>query len=113
MVIRLLLAHRAEDNPVSSSPHFAAIIIGSLFWVFYAWTTRLVRGERSLAGHRADKLSGTPGHAFANLAFFVFFVACCTSFYKGIRTDPGYIPKPLGDTEVKMASVVVCQHVDC
>ncbi|ORX41281.1 DHHC palmitoyltransferase-domain-containing protein [Kockovaella imperatae] len=86
--MRLLLSHRAEDNPISSSPHFAAIITASLVWVFYAWATRLLRG--------------TPGHAFTNLAFLVCALLCSASFYKAIRTDPGFVPKPSGGSDVKM-----------
>ena len=51
-VMKVLLAHRTEDNPVAASPHFAAIIIGSLVWVFYAWASRLVKGKT--VNHRAD-----------------------------------------------------------
>jgi hypothetical protein len=45
-VMKVVLAHDSNDNPVASSPHFASIIIASMVWVFYAWATRLINGEQ-------------------------------------------------------------------
>jgi len=39
-----------------------------------------------------------------NLAFFVSGVTCAYSLYRGIVTDPGYVPKPVNDSEVKLVS---------
>ncbi|RXK35073.1 palmitoyltransferase AKR1 [Tremella mesenterica] len=89
VVVKVLLAHEPEEGKVSGSPHFAAIIIGSLVWVFYAFVTRLtVR---------------TPGHALAQLGFTLALGACVYNFYKGIVTDPGWVPKAASDGEIKMA----------
>ena len=45
LVLKGLLGHQSEENQLSASPHFAAIIIGSIMWVTYSWITRLIRGE--------------------------------------------------------------------
>lgn len=45
LVMKVLLAHRADDSPIANSPHFSAIIVASLIWVFYAWATRLIKGQ--------------------------------------------------------------------
>jgi hypothetical protein len=61
--LKYLLAHHQEDDRVASSPYFASIIIGSLFWVFWTWATKLLRGEpnSSLAIDRADLPKEHPG----------------------------------------------------
>lgn len=74
---------------MASSPFYAAIITASLFWVFYCFVTRL--------------LTGTPGYLYSQLGFFVSFSLCAFTFYKSIRTDPGFIPKPENDDECKEA----------
>ena len=48
--------------------------------------------------------TATPGHAFADLGFFVSFLVCTWSFYKAIRTDPGFVPRPTSDQETRMVS---------
>jgi palmitoyltransferase len=100
----VLLAHRV-DEPVATAPHFASIIIGSLIWVFYAWATRLVickSGHPCIFLTHRGSLSATPGHALGQLGFFASFAFCTWSFYKAIRTDPGFVPGPEGDSDVKM-----------
>ncbi|ORY23544.1 DHHC palmitoyltransferase-domain-containing protein [Naematelia encephala] len=89
IVLQVLLKHQPDDNRVSASPYFASIIFASLVWVAYGWATRLV--------------TGTPGHAIANLTFLASLIACSWSFYKAIVTDPGFVPKALTDSEIKMA----------
>ncbi|CAD6579436.1 MAG: palmitoyltransferase akr1 [Tremellales sp. Tagirdzhanova-0007] len=89
ITMKVLLGHQPEDNRISASPYFAAIIIGSLVWVFYAWATRLI--------------TGTPGHAWGNLGFLVCGLASGYNLYCAIRADPGYVPKAENDAEVKMS----------
>ncbi|WWC85410.1 uncharacterized protein L201_000273 [Kwoniella dendrophila CBS 6074] len=88
-VTHYLLRHIVSEYKVSSSNHFASIIIASIIWVFYSWATRLV--------------SGTPGHAVANLVFFVSFAGCSYNLFTAIRSDPGFVPLPVNDSEVKEA----------
>ena len=42
--MKVFLGHQPEDNRISASPYFAAIIIASMIWVLFAWMTRLVIG---------------------------------------------------------------------
>ncbi|WRT63294.1 uncharacterized protein IL334_000199 [Kwoniella shivajii] len=88
-VTHYLLRHQTSEYKVSSSNHFASIIIASIVWVSYCWASRLV--------------SGTPGHGFGNLVFFVATSGCSYNLFKSIRTDPGYVPLPVNDSEVKEA----------
>lgn len=48
IVVRVLLRHRPEENRVTSSPYFAAIILASMVWVGWCWATKLVRGKLGL-----------------------------------------------------------------
>ncbi|KAK1921247.1 hypothetical protein DB88DRAFT_94750 [Papiliotrema laurentii] len=89
-VMKVVLAHDSNDNPVASSPHFASIIIASMVWVFYAWATRLI--------------NGTPGHGIADLCFFVSFALCVYHFFKSMCSDPGYISTASSDAEIKYVS---------
>ena len=41
-VVNGLLGHEPPEGGVSASPHFAAIITASIFWVFYTFATRLI-----------------------------------------------------------------------
>ena len=93
MVLKYLLVHRPEEDRVTGSPYFAAIIVASLIWVTYSWATRL--------------LSGTPGYLTTNAIYGISAASCAYNLYKGITTDPGYVPKSLGDSEVKMVSSTV------
>ncbi|WVR03185.1 hypothetical protein IAU60_000176 [Kwoniella sp. DSM 27419] len=88
-LVNYLLAHKASEWKVSASNYFAAIIIASIFWVFWGWATRLA--------------TGTPGHALGSLGFFLSLIGCSYNLYRAIRTDPGYVPKPASDAEVKEA----------
>lgn len=45
VVLKNLLAHRPEEDRVTGSPYFAAIICASLIWVTYCWATRLIQGK--------------------------------------------------------------------
>ncbi|WWC57688.1 uncharacterized protein I303_100222 [Kwoniella dejecticola CBS 10117] len=88
-VTHYLLRHISNEYKVSSSNHFVSIIIASIIWVFYSWATRLA--------------TGTPGHLIVNLAFFISFAGCSYNLYRAIRSDPGYVPLPINDSEVKEA----------
>lgn len=89
---------------MTGSPYFAAIIVASLIWVTYCWATRLIRGQRVLANVLPMLLitAGTPGYLVTNAVFVISLGLCTFNFYKGIVTDPGYVPKADSDTEVKM-----------
>ncbi|KAK4687601.1 hypothetical protein P7C73_g2516, partial [Tremellales sp. Uapishka_1] len=86
---RLLLAHKPFADRVTASPYFAGIITASLFWVAYSWATRIA--------------SGTPGHALENLGFVICILSCSFSLYRAITVDPGFVPKPANDQEIKEA----------
>ena len=88
MVTKHLLVHRPEEDRVTGSPYFSAIIVASLIWVTYSWATRLLRG--------------TPGYLATNTIYILSAVACAYNLYKGITTDPGFVPKAISDTEIKM-----------
>ncbi|OCF34803.1 palmitoyltransferase AKR1 [Kwoniella heveanensis BCC8398] len=88
-VTHYLLRHKASEWKVSASNYFAAIIIASIIWVFWCWATRLA--------------TGTPGYAFGNLAFFLAFAGCSWNLYRSIKADPGFVPKPINDSELKEA----------
>ncbi|TPX68186.1 hypothetical protein SpCBS45565_g03262 [Spizellomyces sp. 'palustris'] len=74
-LIRYLMAgHR---NMVST-PFMTAIPQATLFYVFLVWL----------------KIVPYTGFLYLEHIFFLFlFSICCYSFYKGIVSDPGYIPK--------------------
>ena len=42
-----------------------------------------------------------------NAVYFVSVTLCTYNFYKGISTDPGFVPKAVSDTEIKMVSITV------
>ncbi|WWC67222.1 uncharacterized protein I206_101129 [Kwoniella pini CBS 10737] len=88
-VTHYLLRHISNEYKVSSSNHFVSIIIASIIWVSYSWATRLV--------------TGTPGHLILNLAFFISFTGCSYNLFRAVRSDPGYVPLPVNDSEVKEA----------
>ncbi|WVQ64390.1 uncharacterized protein L199_002556 [Kwoniella botswanensis] len=88
-VTHYLLRHIVSEYKVSSSNHFTSIIIASIIWVFYSWASRLV--------------FGTPGHAFTNLVFWLILAGCSINLFKAIRNDPGFVPLPVNDSEVKEA----------
>jgi hypothetical protein len=88
LVTKHLLVHRPEEDRVTGSPYFSAIIVASLIWVTYSWATRLLRG--------------TPGYLATNTIYILSAVACAYNLYKGITTDPGFVPKSISDTEIKM-----------
>lgn len=80
----------------------------SMFYVGQCWATRLVRtclpslsvSTRFLTG--VDSRSAdTPGHTTLNLVFFISFTTCVWNFYRAITLDPGFVPRPSGDAEVK------------
>jgi palmitoyltransferase len=58
--------------------------------VTYCWATRLLRG--------------TPGYLATNAIYFLSAALCAYNLYKGITTDPGYVPKSVSDSEIKMVS---------
>lgn len=92
---------------MTGSPYFAAIITASLVWVTYCWITRLLRGGLPLCPTKqVSQMTaiGTPGYLATNATFLISLLACTYNFYKGIVTDPGYVPKAESDTEVKMVS---------
>jgi hypothetical protein len=93
VVLKYLLVHRPEEDRVTGSPYFAAIIVASLIWVTYSWATRL--------------LTGTPGYLATNAIYGTSAALCAYNLYRGITTDPGYVPKSLGDSEIKTVSYVV------
>ena len=45
---------------------------------------------------------GTPGHIWANVGFLVSAATAGYHLYQAIKADPGYVPKPTNDSEVKM-----------
>jgi palmitoyltransferase len=89
IVTKILLRHVPKHERIQGSPFYAAIITGSLIWVFYAWASRL-------ATH-------TSGYMWSNISFFVSFVLCAGFFYLAIVTDPGFVPKPETEEETKGA----------
>jgi hypothetical protein len=36
-----------------------------------------------------------------NLVFFVACLTCSAAFYRAITLDPGFVPLPSGDAEIK------------
>lgn len=99
-MVKYLLAHHPEEDRVTGSPYFSAIILASLIWVTYSWATRLLRG--------------TPGYLATNAIYILSATACAYNLYKGITTDPGFVPKAVNDTEIKSVSVEtsVGDHAD-
>lgn len=91
VVTKYLLVHRPEEDRVTGSAYFSAIIVASLIWVTYSWATRLLRD--------------TPGYMATNAIFIVSATGCAYNLYKGITTDPGYVPKSISDTEIKIVSL--------
>lgn len=92
---------------MTGSPYFAAIICASLLWVTYCWITRLIQGKESVSEElwsRTLTLLGTPGYLVTNAVYLVSVTLCTYNFYKGITTDPGFVPKAVSDTEIKMVS---------
>jgi hypothetical protein len=77
-LLQIAVKHLARD--VATSPFFASVIIASLVWVTYCWATRLL---------------GTLASAIYPIAAGV----CVWSFYKSIRTDPGFVD---ADGDAKM-----------
>lgn len=63
ITMRVLLGHQPEDNRLTASPYFAAIIIASLIWVFWAWATRLATGTFCPCGkiYQSDEESRNTG----------------------------------------------------
>lgn len=84
-----LLKHKPAADRITASPYFAAIIAASILWVGYAWATRLALGA--------------PGYLWANVLFFASMIICAISFYKAVRSDPGFVPLPENDGEVREA----------
>ncbi|ELU39941.1 hypothetical protein AG1IA_06029 [Rhizoctonia solani AG-1 IA] len=44
IISRVLLNHQSYSEPLTGSPYFAGIILGSLVWVTWGWATILVHG---------------------------------------------------------------------
>ncbi|KAL5478760.1 AKR1 [Sanghuangporus weigelae] len=87
VVTRVLLNSASYSDGVIQSPYYAGIIFGSLVWVAYCWTTRLV--------HQ------TSHHAFAHLMFALAYGLCVYNFIRSITLDPGTCPKPANDGELR------------
>nr|AFN02852.1 putative palmitoyltransferase [Phakopsora pachyrhizi] len=72
---------------ITSSPYFASIIVGSIFWVLYTWITRL--------------LPNTPGHASLNFLFAFSSFICAYHLLKSITLDPGFVPVARSQDDLK------------
>jgi ABC-type sugar transport system permease subunit len=44
IVTRVLLNHKNYTENLTHSPYFSGIILGTMWWVGYCWSTRLVQG---------------------------------------------------------------------
>ncbi|KAG0143309.1 hypothetical protein CROQUDRAFT_81209 [Cronartium quercuum f. sp. fusiforme G11] len=71
---------------ITRSPYLSSIIVASIFWVGYTWSTRIVRN--------------TPGYAATNLIFLLSCLICAYNFFRAISLDPGFVPLPRGDGEL-------------
>ncbi|WVQ72310.1 palmitoyltransferase AKR1 [Cryptococcus sp. DSM 104548] len=87
-IVYILLDHIKDSDKVSASNYFLSLIVASITWVAWGWSTRL--------------LLGTAGHPFTNLAFFIMMSGCAWSLYKAVVTDPGFVQKGEKDGDIKM-----------
>jgi palmitoyltransferase ZDHHC13/17 len=106
IITRVLLDIKAgEGNKMVKSPYLFSIILGSIAWVFYIWVTRLVNCECfyplefSLYLNRFRE--ATPGYAVQNLIFIVSCLLCTYNLIRSATLDPGYVPSPTSDSNLK------------
>lgn len=48
--------------------------------------------------------AGTPGHAIGNLFCATGILVCAYNFFRAITLDPGHVPAPANDSELKEVS---------
>ncbi|CAE6460940.1 unnamed protein product [Rhizoctonia solani] len=87
IISRVLLNHQSYSEPLTGSPYFAGIILGSLVWVTWGWATILVHA--------------LPDHSLAHLLYFVSASLCAYNFFRSITLDPGTCPRPGSAGEMK------------
>ncbi|QRW24739.1 ankyrin repeats [Rhizoctonia solani] len=90
IISRVLLNHQSYSEPLTGSPYFAGIILGSLVWVTWGWATILVHA--------------LPDHSLAHLLYFVSASLCAYNFFRSITLDPGTCARPGSAGEMKAAS---------
>ncbi|KAB5589874.1 hypothetical protein CTheo_6694 [Ceratobasidium theobromae] len=87
IISRVLLNHNSYSEPLTGSPYFAGIILGSLVWVTWGWATILVHA--------------LPDHSLAHLLYFVSASLCAYNFFRSITLDPGTCQRPGSMGEMK------------
>ncbi|KAG8709674.1 palmitoyltransferase akr1 [Ceratobasidium sp. 394] len=87
IISRVLLNHKSYSEPLTASPYFAGIILGSLIWVTWGWVTILV--------------PALPDHSLAHLIYFLSAALCAYNFFRAITLDPGTCPRPGSESEMK------------
>ncbi|KAK4704778.1 hypothetical protein P7C70_g1431, partial [Phenoliferia sp. Uapishka_3] len=76
-----------HSDRLTKSPYLCSVIAASVVWVVYVWLTRYI--------------NGTTGLAITNLFFAISALACVYNFFRAITLDPGHVPFPVNDAEMK------------
>ncbi|KAG8697975.1 palmitoyltransferase akr1, partial [Ceratobasidium sp. 395] len=87
IISRVLLNHKSYSEPLTASPYFAGVILGSLIWVTWGWATMLI--------------PALPDHSLAHLIYFLSASLCAYNFFRAITLDPGTCPRPGSEGEMK------------
>ncbi|TIB63112.1 hypothetical protein E3P77_03643 [Wallemia ichthyophaga] len=91
IVAKVLLDNRGQNNELVKTPFLASIVLSSMLWLTYCWVTRLVWN--------------TMEHPLANVLFIISLTVCVWNFLRAIHLDPGTVPRPSSQSEIK-------QHIE-
>ncbi|KDE03687.1 hypothetical protein MVLG_05818 [Microbotryum lychnidis-dioicae p1A1 Lamole] len=97
IVAKVLLGVSGPHNSdrITKSPYLASIITASLLAATYIYLTRMV---------------SLPGHAVSQLLCGIGILVCSYNFFRAITLDPGHVPFPVNDSELKETIEDLVEH---
>lgn len=84
-IITRVLLDPKELESMHKSNYFLAVVSGSIIWVGWEWTRKLVYY--------------TPGMAYWNLLFAISFLLCGWNLFRAATLEPGYAPRPTNEMD--------------
>lgn len=84
-VITRVLLDPKELESMQKSNYFLAVVSGSIAWVGWEWTRKLVYY--------------TSGNAYWNLTFAIAILLCSWNLFRAATLEPGYAPRSTNETD--------------
>ena len=90
IISKVLLNMKGPEHAdrLTKSPYLCSIIVASLFWSSYVWWSRFV-------------LNAAEGYHGTVLFCGIGILLTSWNFFRAITLDPGHVPRPSGETELK------------